>query len=324
MRAHVFLACLVLIGLNACSDVTVSPEPSPLPMKTPILVFVPSSTVVPPSLEASLPTPEISSSTAQTTSTSTLEPTSTENPLPPTLLPALPLPTTTIAATAIPQPAVGSSALQFLGPGPLSELVSPFYIYGYAIPGFNHTGTVTLYGEDGRVLTTQRLGLYTANSWAWYSWPLYFQVQGAGELGRLTMSTQDEYGRLTALYSVHLILLPEGNSIVTPPGDLKERCVIDQPVQGKWLAGGTLQVAGKMRPFNNLPLVVVLIGRDGKRLASQLVLVSPAADDSYVSFQVSLPYAISSGTWARLSVSQADDRISGMMYLYSEEIFLHP
>jgi len=324
MRVHVFLASLVLIGSNACSGVMVSSEPSPMPTKTSTQVFVPSSIVAAPSPEPGLPTAEIPSSTPETSSTFTLELTSTETPLPPNLLPTLPPPTTTVAATAIPQPAVGSSALQFLGPGPLSKLVSPFYVYGYAIPGFNHTGTVTLYGEDGRVLATQLLALYTAVNWAWYAWPLSFQVQGAGELGRLTMSTQDEYGRLTALYSVHLILLPEGNSIVTPPGDLKERCVIDQPVQGKSLAGGTLQVAGKMRPFNNLPLVVGLIGRDGKRLASQLVLVPPAADDSYVPFQVSLPYTISSGTWALLSVSQTDDRISGMMYLYSEEIFLHP
>ena len=324
MRVHVFVASLVLIGLTACTGVTVPSEPSLPPMSTSAVVLVPSSTRIPPSPEPSLPTHEVPSSTADITSTFTLEPTSTDNPLPPTLSPPLALPTSTEAATAIPQPAVGSSALQFLGPGPLSELVSPFYIYGYAIPGFNQTGTVTLYGEDGRVLTTQLLALYTANNWAWFSWPLHFQVQGAGELGRLSMSTQDEYGRLTALYSVHLILLPEGNSIVTPPGDLKERCIIDQPVQGRWLSGRTLQVAGKMRPFNNLPLVVELIDRDGNRLASQLVLTSPAADDSFVPFQVSLPYTITSGTWARLSVSQADVRISGMMYLYSEEIFLHP
>ena len=324
MRVHVFLASLALIGLNACSGTPVPTEPPSMPTKVPTLLFVPSSTLAPPSPGPGLPTLEVSSSTPGASSTPTLEPMSTETPFPATLAPTLPLPTTIMAATTIPQPAVGSSVLQFLGPGPLSDLVSPFYIYGYAVPGYNHTGTVTLYGEDGRVLATQLLALYTANNWAWYSWPLSFQVQGAGELGRLTMSTLDEYGRLTALYSVHLILLPEGNSIVNPPGDLKERCAIVQPVPGKWLAGGTLQVTGKMRPYNNLPLVVGLIDRDGKRLASQLVPVSPAADDSYVPFQISLPYTITRGTWARLSVSQTDERISGMMYLYSEEIYLHP
>ena len=79
-----------------------------------------------------------------------------------------------------------------------------------------------------------------------------------------------------------------------------------------------------MRPFNTLPLVLQLIDRDGKEIASQLVLVPPNPDDSYVPFKASLAYLISRATWARLSVSQADDRISGMMYLYSTEVFIHP
>ena len=236
----------------------------------------------------------------------------------------MPEPTLTVQATDVPQPPVDSGTLQFLGPGPLSDLISPFYIYGYAIPGYNRTGTVILYGEDGRVLYSQLLALYTVYKWAYFAWPVSFKVQGAAEFGRLSMSTKDEYGRLTAMYSVHLILLPEGNSIVTPPGNMKERCVIDQPAQGTWLSGGTLQVTGKMRPFNTLPLVLQLIDRADKVIASQLVLVPPASDDSYVPFQVDLAYTISRGTWARLSVSQADDRISGMMYLYSREIYLHP
>ena len=322
MRISALFALIVLIGLNACAGGTATLVPSPLPTGTSVLAIVPSPSMAPSNLEASSPTPAVVSTPTEIPSTP--EPTITETPLTPTLLSTLPLPTETTAATDIPQPAVDSGAIQFLGPGPFSELVSPFYIYGYAIPGYNHTGTIALYGEDGRVLASQLLQLNTAYNWAYFSWPLSFQVEGAGELGRLTMSTHDEYGRLIAVYSVHLLLLPEGNSIVTPPGDLKERCVIDHPVQGKWLSGGTLLVTGAMRPFNNLPIVVELIGRDGKLIASQLEAISPAADNSYVPFQVNVPYTISTGTWARLSVSQPDDRISGLMYLYSREVFLHP
>jgi hypothetical protein len=334
MRMRLILPSLVLLGLIGCSSMLRSPTPSPVPTQSPSPVVIPTGSDMPASPEASLatniPTVEVITSTAGAEPTLTDTPAPTDTPLPPppastpTLLPTLPASTPTSAGTGTPQPAIGSSMIQFLGPGPLSKLVSPFYIYGYAVPGFNSMGTVVLYGEDGRVLTTQRLALYTANYFAWFSWPLSFEAMGAGELGRLTMSTQDEYGRLVAVYSVHLILLPEGNSVVTPPGDLRERCVIDKPVIGKFLSGGTLQVAGKIRPFNSQPLNVELTDRNGHRIGSQLVLVTPAADDSYVPFQVAVPYTIPGGMYARLSVSQADDRISGMMYLYSIEIYLHP
>jgi len=336
MRVQVILSNLVLLGLIGCSGILGSATPSPVPTQSPLQVVIPTETPLPaspePNLPTNIPTVQVLTSTAgvDPTFTNTSIPTDTETPLPPppastpTLYLTLPPPTATYAGTGTPQPAVGSSMIQFLAPGPLSKLVSPFYISGYAVPGFNSMGTVVLYGEDGRVLTTQRLALYTANYFAWFAWPLSFEAQGAGELGRLTMSTQDEYGLLVALYSVHLILLPEGNSVVTPPGDLRERCVIDKPVIGRFLSGGTLQVAGKIRPFNSQPLDVELTDRNGHRIASQLVLIAPAADDSYVPFQVAIPYTIPGGTYARLSVSQADDRIRGMMYLYSIEIYLHP
>jgi hypothetical protein len=79
-----------------------------------------------------------------------------------------------------------------------------------------------------------------------------------------------------------------------------------------------------MRPYNSLPLEVELTGRDKKVIASQGVAISPAADDSYVQFQVDLSYSIPHGTWALMTVSQPDDRIVGTMYLYSREIYLYP
>jgi len=59
-------------------------------------------------------------------------------------------------------------------------------------------------------------------------------------------------------------------------------------------------------------------------ISSALAPVTPAADDSYVPFQVTLPYYLSHGAWALLTVSQPDDRIGGTMYLYSREIYLNP
>ncbi len=317
MQYRFFLICILLVFLTACVPATEAP--SSLPTTAPVSPAEPL-----PESATSSPTPEIVSPTPQTIPTSettfTLKPTITAT-LPP--LPTLDL-LPTMVATSIPQPSVGSGAIQFYGPGPLSKLVSKVAVYGYAIPGFDRKGTVYLYGEDGRLLTSELLQLNTAYTWAYFYWTLPFEVPAAGELGRLTMSTKDQYGRLTAVYSVHLILLAEGYSIIYPPGDLRERAVIDQPAPGHRIAGGILPVDGVMRPFNSLPLVVELIDQDGNIIASQLAAISPAPDDSYVPFHVDLTYSISTGTWAQLVVRQADDRIVGTMYLYSREVFLNP
>ena len=280
---------------------------SPILLPTPVEIS-PTAEELSPTVQDASPTPDF-----------TFEPTIAETPQPvPTLIPLA-----TTALTAIPQPSADAGAIQIFGPGPQSKIVSPLNIYGYAIPGYKDKGRVDLYGEDGRLVASQILQLNTAYKWAYFYWPLPFKISSAGELGRLTMSTQDKYGRINALYSIHLLLLPEGSSIVTPPGNLRERCVIVQPVAGQRISGGVLSVSGKMLPFNNLPLTVQLIDRDGNVANSQLVALS-AAGDNYAPFRVDIPYRISKGTWELLVVSQFDDRIGGLMYLYSQEIFINP
>ena len=280
-----------------------------------------TSTFIIPTPKSNTPTPGILTSETTTASPIASEPTlvETEEPLSPVI------PKTTAAATAIPQPSVNSGAIQIYGPGPLSKIVSPLKIYGYAIPGYRHKGRVDLYGEDGRLLASELLQLNTALKWAFFYWSLPFSVTSVGELGRLTMSTQDQYGRVTAVNSIHLLLLPEGASITNPPGDLDlmERCNIEQPITGQKISGGTLTIAGKMLPFNNLPLTIGLTGRDGSVLNSQLIPISPDGANP-VPFRVDIHYSLQKGTWELLTVSQFDDRIGGLMYLYSQEIFLNP
>lgn len=235
------------------------------------------------------------------------------------------IPKKTAKATAIPQPSNNSGAIQLYSPGPLSKIVSPLILYGYAIPGYRNKGRVDLYGEDGRLITSELLQLNTVYKWAYFYWPLPFTISSAGELGRLSMSTQDKYGRTTAVNSIHVILLPEGASIVNPPGDvdLTERCVIEQPAQGQKLSGGILTVSGKMLPFNNSPLSISLIGRDGVTLSAQWAPISIDGANP-ISFHVEFLYSLQRGAWELLTVSQFDDRIEGMMYLYSQEIYLSP
>jgi hypothetical protein len=319
MFRRFFLPCSLFVFLTACVPATSTLLPTLAHMPdtaTPSAVPLPEPTI-------SAPTPEMVSPTlpeASPTPESIPDSVPTETSLP---LPTLNLPPT-LVTTAIPTPSTDSGVIQFLGPGPLSKIVSPVKVYGYAVPGHNHKGSIELYGEDGHLLASQLLQLNTPYKWANFYWELSFDITSVGELGRLTLSTQDDYGRVKAVNSVRLLLLAEGPSIINQPGDLKERCVIEQPVAGQRLSGGVLTVVGKMRPFNKLPLTLELIARDGSIVGTQAVAISPAPGDGYVPFRVDIPYRISYSEWALLSVRQNDDRIGGLMYLYSQEIFLNP
>lgn len=318
MYRRFILTCFLLAALTACLPAT--PPPAE-PTRTADLPAVSPAQPSPQPLAASL-TPEIVSPTPPPLeATPTFPPVPTDTATPSTPLPSLAPPTA--QPTSVPQPEAGSSAIQFYSPGPLSRVTSPVAFYGYAIPGHNNKGVIELIGEDGSLLASELLQLNTSYKWAFFSWSLPFETRGAGELARLTLTTRDEHGRLTAVQSVHLILLPGGLEVINPPDDLSERCVIESPVAGKRISGGTVSVSGEMRPYNSLPLVVELVASDGSVLASQLVPIQPN-HGYYVPFQAVLAYSVSEYTPVLLTVSQPDDRIGGTMYLYSQEINLNP
>ena len=336
MFRRFFLICSLFVFLTACTPATSASLPTLMRFPdtaTPSATARPNLSVSSPTPELASPTPEPASPTPELASPTpkfasptlpeispTPESVFTETPLPLTTLDLTP----TLTATAVPQPAADSGAIQILGPGPLSKIVSPVTVHGFAVPGYKNKGYLDLYGEDGRLLASELLQLNTPYKWAPFYWELAFKTTSVGELGRLTLSTQDEYGRVIAVYSVHLLLLTEGQSIVNLPGNLKERCVIEQPVAGQRLFGGILTIVGRMRPINNLPVTVELVARDGSIIGTQLVSISPASDDAYVPFRVDIPYSISDALWALLVVRQDDDRIGGVMYLFSQELLLNP
>ena len=321
MFQRFFLTLSLLFFLTACvpAPSTQLPTLERLPdTPNPTVAPSPTPTIITPTSELASPIPTLPEASPTTESVS--EPNSTEMLLP---IPTLNLPPTLIA-TAIPKPSDDSGVIQFLGPGPLSKIVSPAKVYGYAVPGYKNLGNLELYGEDGHLLASKLLQLYTPYKWASFSLEMPFEINAIGELGRLTLSTQDEYGRVTAVNSVHLLLLAEGASIINIPGDLRERCIIIQPAAGQRLSGGILTVTGKMHPFNNLPLTVELVSRDGSVIGTQAVDISTTTNENGNPFRVDIPYRVSIGTWALLSVRQNDDRIGGLMYLYSQEILLNP
>jgi hypothetical protein len=313
MSTRLCSLCLVLLVCAGCmppatesptatsTDLPATASPSETPSPT-VTLPAPTETLLP-TVPTDMPSLEL-----------------TETPF--ILLPTLAHPTA--SPTGFPQPAAQSAAIQFYTPGPLSSVTSPLHFYGYAIPGYNHRGVIELTGEDGTVLASEILQLNTDYKWAFFQWHLAFDARGAGELGRLTMTTRDEYGRMTAVQSLHLLLLPEGLEIINPPGSLAERCVITDPLPGKHITGGRFTVSGEMQPYNEQPLVVELLARDGSSLGTQLVPIAPGQAGTLIPFRVEIPYIVSGFTPVLLSVRQADERIGGTMYLYSQEISLYP
>lgn len=313
MFFRLVLTSLLLAVLAACVPLTETVQVPPSTLELPSAAWTETFTDSP---EPSTPTllPETG------TPTLGLE-------IPPTNTFAPPLPTLvkpTLTVTIAPQPAAESGAIQFYTPGPMSQVLSPVQFYGYAIPGYKHKGLIELYGEDGSLLNDEVLQLNTDYKWAFFSWSLDFDPRGAAEFARLTLSTRDQYGRLTAVKSVHLVLLDEGQEIINPAESLAERCIIETPAAGKRISGGTLEVSGQMHSYNDQPLIVELITREGTTIGSALVFIPPGQEGNYLSFRVDVPYSVRGYTTALLSVRQPDDLIPGTMYLFSQEIALNP
>lgn len=312
-RAWILLILGIWLLASGCGK---EASPSPLPVSTAeeptstetvSVTISPEPTASPPPSKTAFP-----SATWETSSTS-----SPTIPLPPLAFP-------TQTATMFPQPASPIGAIQFYKPGPMSQVTSSVSFYGYAIPGYDDKGLVELYGEDGALLNQEILQLKTAYKWAFFSWRLNFNVRGAGELGRLSLSTRDEYGRIKALRAVHLLLQSTGPDIINPPEALVERCILEYPTEGNRVKGGKVKVSGEMQSYNDLPLSLDLVGIDGAILGSQLVPIPPGQAGKYFIFQVEIPYKVPSSTAVLLSISQPDNSIPGLMYLYSTEIILNP
>jgi len=211
-----------------------------------------------------------------------------------------------------------------LTPGPLSKLLSPITLHGYVIPGYDNLVRIELYGEDGRLLARQLFRLYTSGKWAYLAVDIPFEVQAAAEVTRLQISTQDQYGRISALNSVRLLLLSAGYAEINPPGNLDERCTLDKPSAGMYISKGMLAVSGQMRPFNDQPLVIELVTPSGAVVGSKMVAIQPAPDYGAVPFEAEISYSLPTAAWVRLTLRQSDERIGGTMYLYSREVYLNP
>lgn len=234
----------------------------------------------------------------------------------------------TLTALTIERRIIPKAAILFLTPGPMSKVVSPLTVQAYLPPG--HTGAVNveLLGEKPDrpplVRKTFSFNSEPGGRIALYA-ELDFEIPGVSEIGRLQVTAIDLNGRTVALASVDLILLSVGPPELNLPDDELEPIFIQNPPAGSFVQGGALLVSGLARPRGDQPLIVELLGENGKHLGpSRWADVEPSQNGQYVSFEVDVPYSVQAPAWALLVVRESAGRIPGVTHLSSVEIQLAP
>ena len=245
--------------------------------------------------------------------TPTLAPSDTPEP---TLSPT---PRPTFTQTTIPghEPA----AIQIFAPGPMSKVVSPIALRMHITVGDSGKAQIDLYGEDGRLLTRNVKRVPSSGKGVDQQIKIPFEIRAAAEVGRITISTLDKAGRIQSLNSVHVLLLSSGTNEINPPGNPSEPVGVFSPALEEPVSGGVLSLKGDVWPFNLNPVILELIGPDNKSMGLRILTLNnlnPQLMDT------TIPYEVSEPTLARLTLRQDDDRITGLFYVYSQEVLLNP
>ena len=302
---HIFLLASLLGLLSGCVLPGVDPVPTPFPPE-----YFP--TVVVQTAQAARATDfaKTPSATPTVTLTPTLTPTPTETP---TLTP-------THTLTASPSAPIAQIRIQ--SPGPMSKIISPLNLRMQIVTGASELVQIDLQGEDGRLLARN---LAQAKSWpAGYivTLEIPFESRAAAEVGRITISTKDEFGRVQSLLAMRVLLLSVGGDEINPEGDSSERVVFySPPVKDAVVSDGVVNVEGRYLPFNDNPVVLELLDPSGKAVGLR-VLDFVGTDEQL--FETTIPYKVFQPTLARLVLRQDDDRLEGQVYIYSQEILLNP
>jgi hypothetical protein len=308
MKPNILLLASFLGLVAGCASPTSIPIPTPYPPE-----YLP--TVIAMTAEgANLAATETAFASIPTTiPTFTLEPSDTPEPtLSPTLAP-------TFTPTAIPEHR--RAAIQILAPGPMSKVISPIQLKIDAIAGNSSTIQIDLFGEDGRLMSQTVRRMIPNQSGTYDFIKIPYEIPGAGELGRVSISTTDKAGRIVAMNSVHVLMLSSGGSQIYPAVNPREMIGVFSPRLSEPAFGGVLSVLGDVWPLNLQPVIFELLGPDGRSLGMSVVTVDRLNPQLY---ETTIQYKVSEPTLAILSVRQDDDRITGMFYVYSQEILLNP
>jgi hypothetical protein len=252
----------------------------------------------------------------------------TPSPIPTvTLTPSItPTPTDTLTPaptdTLTPSPSAPSSQIRIQLPGPMSKVTSPITLRMQVVSGSSELVQVDLQGEDGRLLARK---LERVPSWPggyYVSLKLPFEVKAAAELGRITISTKDDLGRVQSQLGMRVLLLSIGADEITPEGDPAERAVFYAPPRKDAVAeDGVVDIEGRFMPFNEQPVILELLDQGGRTIGLRVLYPDGTGEQL---FSTTIPYKVSDPILARLVLKQEDERLDGLIYLYSQEILLNP
>ncbi len=314
----------VVIGL-AFAGCTLSmageaPLPTPLPtgyLPTAIALTAQALATPTPALQSSPASP--SPTAAPPTATPAGPPTATPFPIVlPTLTPTPP-PALAVSGT-------GYAVAQILYPGMDSRVVSPFRARIAVQTRRARAVRVELVGEDGTVLYRRVLRLdeeQPAHALLYFYLEISFEIVGEAEMGRLQVSTWDEYDRCTSQNAIRLTLLRTGQAQVSYQIADHAPILFKQPQPRQVIQGGTLVVVGKALPASTM-VEAMLVDTEGKVIGYQTAPLSTPAEDGYALFTLSIPYQVGGPTPALLVVRENATTPPGVMYLNSVAVVLSP
>ncbi|MEW5940788.1 MAG: hypothetical protein AB1750_14050, partial [Chloroflexota bacterium] len=230
-------------------------------------------------------------------------------------------PTVTLTPTAV--PLSPNTKIFVAAPGPMSKVASPMQLKVEVRAPENHLVDISLFGEDGRLIARELIRILSEPPTVVFLNPkIPFEVRAA-ELGHLQIVTKDRAGRIEALSTTFLLLLPIGQSEINPPPPVEERANFAIPQPDSIVTGGVLLVEGTLKPFNDIPAsVVVKVEDENRNTIGERVL--SITGDEYASFSIQFPYAVTAPTLVRLSIYQTDPRVDGIIYLFSQLVTLAP
>ena len=224
--------------------------------------------------------------------------------------------------TATPSPSAPRAQIQIHSPGPMSKVTSPLSMRMQVVSGGSELVQIDLQGEDGRLLARK---LERVPSWPGGYIVLVkipFEIRAAAEVGRITISTKDDEGRVQALLTMRLLLLSVGTDEINPAGELSERDMFYKPSRKDAFAlGGTVTVEGRYLPFNDQQVILELLDPTGKPVGLRVL---DFIGTDVQTFSTTIPYKVFEPTPARLVLRQEDEGMNGLVYLYSQEILLNP
>jgi len=302
MKRNVLLLTALPGFLAACAAPTASPVPTAYPpdyLPTVIVLTAEAANVLGTEVALALTPSVVPSRTPRPTLSPTPQPTFTQ---------------TTI-------PGHDPAAIQIFAPGPMSKVISPITLRMNIVAGESEKVQIDLFGEDGRLLTRNVKRVPTSGKGVLQQIKIPFEIRAAAEVGRITVSTTDKAGRVQSLNSVRVLLLSSGSNEINPAGNPSEPVGVFSPDAEESVLGGVLNIRGDVWPFNLNPVILELIGEDGRSLGLRILNLDQLNPQL---FETTIPYKVSEPTLARLTIRQDDDRIDGLFYVYSREVLLNP